>query len=332
MADQLLRHIALLQYIPLEPSKITTAELESKLRSAGFNCTLRAVQRDLQKLSVIMPLVSDERSKPFGWSFSRDSKSPAFHALDTSTALTFFLAEQHLKHLLPPSVLKALAPQFAQAHRQLDGLEKNELSNWSERVRSLPNGKTLLPAEINEQVWNTVSEALMEKKQLDVTYLSRKQQQTADYQLHPAGLVSRHSMTYLVARFSDSEKYMHFAVNRILRASKLDQDASVDDFNLDAHIAAGNFSSRSACPEVELVADIHPQVAWILAETPLSIEQKISPLANSQWSRLTATVRMDEETLWWIFALNSQIKLYQPQEWADQIKQNIRNLMALYTD
>lgn len=330
MSDQVFRQLATLKNLPTYPAQKTVKQLKECLELEGFNCTVRTVQRDLESLVDIFPLYLDKRSKPYGWSFAKGSIRSSFPTLSISTALTFFLAEQHLKHLLPPSALQALEPEFAQAHRQLDGLSENGLKSWHQRIRSLPNGKTLIPAEIKVDVWDEVANALMEKKQLSITYLSRKKQATSTYTVHPAGIVARHSITYLVARFADSEKYRHFALNRIAHAEKQGQAVIEDNFDLDAHIQAGHFSSRFSSPEVTLVADIHPQLAWILAETPLSAEQHIEPLDNSDWSRLTAKVRMDEETLWWIHALHSQIRVHAPQQWVDQITQHVQELAKMY--
>ena len=58
------------------------------------------------------------------------------------------LAEEHLQNLLPQTALDLLAPQFRKARNYLDGLDKNQLANWSKRVRAVPNGKSLLPATI----------------------------------------------------------------------------------------------------------------------------------------------------------------------------------------
>ena len=70
MADPLLRHWHLLRSVPRAPRKISSATLHEALAARGFSVNRRTVQRDLQTLSTYFPLVSDERHRPFGWSWS----------------------------------------------------------------------------------------------------------------------------------------------------------------------------------------------------------------------------------------------------------------------
>ena len=81
---------------------------------------------------------------------------------------------------------------------------------------------------------------------------------------------------------------------------------------------------------VELIADIHPQIASLLSETPLSQEQSLNDLPGSDWQRLHAKVPLDRETLWWIFGLNDHIRVHSPLVWADEIRQRLQSMQKLY--
>lgn len=103
----------------------------------------------------------------------------------------------------------------------------------------------------------------------------------------------------------------------------------------DQHITDGRFSHREQKHEVTLIADIGPNIEWLLRETPLIESQNIEPLpagsdAPEDWKRLTAKVNMDKETLWWVYAMNDQIHLHAPQEWVKEIKQKVKNLARFY--
>lgn len=168
-----IRYLATLSLIPVEPSQIATSTLQEKLAERGFEISVRSLQRDLKdKLSAHFPLQCDETQRPFRWSFTKG----AFYdlpALDTASALAYFLAEEQLRSLLPQSVADQLNPQFNAARKFLSNLEENGLAHWAKKVRALPNGKALIPAAIDEDVWRVTTEALLHNKQLEVTYLSR---------------------------------------------------------------------------------------------------------------------------------------------------------------
>lgn len=89
------------------------------------------------------------------------------------SALTLVLAEEYLTGLLPPVVVSQLSPHFTDARRLLDDLSTNAMSQWAQKVRAIPNGKALIPAELEEATWQIVSQALLEQKSIEVIYLSR---------------------------------------------------------------------------------------------------------------------------------------------------------------
>ena len=329
--DTLFRYLALLQLIPPAPRFISTPVLLEKLEERGFFVDVRSLQRDLKdKLSRFFPIVCHDREKPFRWSFDSEAHPPLY-AMDTPALLAFHLAEHHLGHLLPPTVMALLEPQFRAARRQLQGLAQNGLAQWPARVRALPNGKALLPAEVDPVVWDTVATALVEQRQLRVDYLSRSKGEAGTLRIHPAGLVARHSVSYLIGTANDYDDLRQFALHRLLRVELLEEKArDTDSGELDRYIAGGAFSSRRADAAVELVADVHPQVAWLLNETPLSRQQKLEPLPDTDWQRLRATVPLDQETLWWIFGLNDRVRVHAPAVWVAEIRERLDNLRRLY--
>lgn len=328
--DTLLRLFALLRLIPTEPQRIATPTLLEKLRDRGFSVTLRSIQRDLSRLSIPFSLQCDDSEIPFRWSFTREAPLK-LEDMDAPTALALFLSESHLSPILPQSVLDHLNPQFRRARNFLNGLGGNGLADWAKRVRTLPNGKTLLPAQVSAHTWAQVSAGLLERKQLEVAYLSRSKGELKHFRLHPAGLVSRHSVSYLLASVDGYSDLRQFALHRISEVAVLDQAGQEhESFDVDAYIASGVFSHREAEAQVELIADVRPQIAALLSETPLSHQQTLSGPSEQGWHRLQATVPLDRETLWWIFALNENIHLHAPQVWVEQIRGRLNSMQALY--
>lgn len=328
--DTLHRLLALLRLIPTEPRRISTPTLQEKLKDRGFSVTLRSIQRDLNRLSTAFSLQCDDSETPFRWSFTRDVPLDLIE-MDTPTALALYLSESHLAMLLPQGVLDQLSSQFRRARNYLDSLSRNELADWAHRVRALPNGKTLLPAQLTPGIWGYVSEALLERRQLRIGYFSRSKETLSSLLIHPAGLVSRHSISYLLGSVDGYGDIRQFALHRIKQAEVLDVDADAhQDFDVDRYIESGVFNLREADERVELVADIHPQLASLLRETPLSSEQTIQTIPDRYWHRLVAHVPLDRETLWWIFGLNDQIHVHSPQIWVDEIKQRLESLRQMY--
>lgn len=337
LRETTIRYLTTLSLIPAQPGKIATTTLREKLAERGFDISLRSLQRDLKdKLSAHFPLVCDDSQTPYRWSFLKGSFYD-LPALDTSTALAYYLAEEQLRSLLPASVAEQLSPQFNAARQFLSNLQSNGLAHWAKKVKALPNSKALIPAPVNEDVWRNVSEALLSNKQLKVVYLSRETGKKSHFQLHPAGLVSRYSVSYLIARVEGYEDLRHYALHRIKAAQVLEEEPAkiAKSFSLEQHIADGRFANTSVVQKTTLIADIAPTMVWLLTETPLSKKQRIEALptdsqAPEGWQRLTAEITQDKETLWWIYAMNSQIRLHAPEAWVAEIKANLELLTEAY--
>ncbi|MFC0266979.1 helix-turn-helix transcriptional regulator [Kushneria aurantia] len=327
--DTLLRLFALLRLIPTYPGYIATTTLLEKLRERGFAIDMRTVQRDLNRLSVPFSLLCDESITPYRWSLTQGAPLE-LRDMDPATALALHLAEGHLASVLPQSVFDLLAPQFRRARGYLDCSARNELADWARRVRTLPNGKALQPAPIDSEVWQQVSTALLEHKRLRVNYLSRSKEEVKTLELHPLGFITRHAISYVIASVEGYDDRRQFALHRIQQAECLDSSANNDAcFDID-HFLSSNFNAPGSLKEVELVADISPDIAWILRETPLGHEQQIETLPDSDWHRLRAKVRDDQETLWWVFGLNSHIRVYEPARWTVTILDNLNQAMKFY--
>lgn len=328
--DTLPRLFALLRLIPHYPHRTTSSKLQEQLREVGYDVALRSVQRDLLKLSGPFALACDEDSVPRRWYFPKGAPID-LRDIDPATALALYLAEDHLRNLLPQGVLDRLRPQFRKARYYLDSLERNGLAHWARRVRALPNGKALLPAPIDAAVWPEISSALLDHRQLRVSYLSRSKAALKTLHLHPAGLVARHSITYLIASVDGYDDLRQFALHRIREAECLDAEAKPhEELDIDHYTHGGGFNSTGPVEQVRLVADVSPQIAWLLGETPLGHPQSLVPLAGSDWYRLRTRVPDDQETLWWVFGLGENVRILEPASWIAAVRQKALRLSELY--
>lgn len=330
--DRLFRHLAILRLIPRAPRSIGTNELLERLKAEQFDVDLRTLQRDLGgRLSLDFPLQCDESQRPYRWCFAKNMPSFNLPALDTPTALAFVLARNHLNKVLPPSVLSLLEPHFDMAERQIESLEHNRLRQWVGRVRVHPNGKALLPAEVANDVWSAVATALLEQRVVEVSYLSRSKGTVNKLSIHPAGLVSLHSVVYLIGTVQGYEDIRQFALHRMKDARCLDAPAQRNSrFDIDQYVETGGFNNPSAVVQVKLVADVGPQVAWLLRETPISQQQSLFELQGTDWQRLHATVPNDRQTFWWLFGLGEHIRIHEPSEWVGAITDRLEKMETLY--
>lgn len=170
--DTLLRLIALLRIIPRAPGRIATKTLLEKLKDDGFSVSLRTVQRDQDRLSLPFALQRDESSPSLRWSLSENAPID-LSAMDTPTALALYLAESHLQTLLPQHVLDQLAPPISHCPRLPRQSGKQQPS--------------ALGTQDSGDFHRQVPTALVERKELQNSYLSHSKTELKKLLIHPHG-------------------------------------------------------------------------------------------------------------------------------------------------
>jgi predicted DNA-binding transcriptional regulator YafY len=328
--DTQLRQWAMLKRIPQHPRQITAGELTESLKSEGFEVGKRTIERDLLSLSGIFPLIANDRSRPYGWSWSKDAEAFALPAMSPLQALTLELAHDHLATLLPASLLDTLAPYFKCAEGVLssgDGVKK--LANWRKKVAIVPPNQPLIPPNYPEAIIEAVHSALLSEQQLEITYASREQAEPKTYPIHPLGIVQRGAVTYLVATLYDYTDIRLLAVHRIQAAQVLDQPAKPPkDFDLSQYISQGAFGFDEG-GVIKLVVRFTVPAAEHLWETPLSLNQEIMP-DQPGWVRLQATVPDTAQLRWWLMGFGECVEVLEPVSLRDEFVNMAQSLNEIY--
>lgn len=321
--DTLLRHWHTLRLVPRYPSKITVRDIKNSLFQEGFDVTTRTLQRDLQDLSAIFPLVVDDQEKPFGWSWQKDARSFDLPGLSVSEALTLALVEQHLTQIMPASATEQLTPHFKAAHHRLDGEPLPQHSRaWLDKVRTVIPTQPLIAPEIDQEVQQQLSHALLHEKQALIRYRKKGYSETVEYRIHPLGMVQRGPILYLYCRLFDYEDTRILAIHRIHEVSVL-REASIypNDFNMDEEIRKGTWGFGTG-NEIVVQLKFSAAAGEHLTESPLSGDQTIETLEDGSL-RITASVPETPQLAWWLLGFGHQVTVESPSLLRDQIKNNL---------
>lgn len=307
--DALLRHWAMLRLIPRHPRRIDTGRIRDELERQGYDITLRSIQRDLNKLSAVLPLCCDQ-SKPQGWWWQADADLLEIPGLDPQAALVFKMAEQHLKQVLPASTLDSLRPWFRAANGVLDALPDG-VGGWMNKVRILPSGPPLIPPSINADVQSAIYQGLFENRRMALSYKPRGAATAKSYEINPMAVVQRGYSIYIVCTSGDDSNPKLFLMHRIESARVLDDPASCPaGFDVDAYIAEGELGYRLG-PPIKLVADFDPKAAQVFYETPIAADQQLLEGVNGK-IRLVATVSDTRQVKAWLRGFGGSISVIEP--------------------
>lgn len=329
--DTLFRHWHMLRLLPRYPRKISTAEIESKLETSGFRTSRRTIQRDLDKLSVEFPLVSDG-NKPSGWSWQVDADTFDIPGMDTNTALTFCMVQTYLKPLLPQGCLAALNPHLRRAEKLLKELEGCNLKAWPDKVRIVQRSQNLEPPRIASEVMGVVYEALFHDRQFLGEYRSRSERATKEFVVNPLGLIFHDPVVYLVATLWDYSDLRLLALHRFNTARLLkDGCRRPENFNLDHYLAQGavEFPLNPNAGPIHLIVRMASDVAFHLRESPLGKKQKITPDQDG-FVQIETTVANTCQLRWWLLGFGDKVEIIGPTDLRAEFTQTAKAMMNLY--
>lgn len=327
----LLRQWNMLRMVPRAPAKISVKDLCERLRDADFPVTHRTVQRDLNELAGVFPLVADERNKPYGWSWQRDASSFDLPGLSIPEALTLTLVEQHLRNHLPPSTIDALQPHFQSAARTLSSVDGSAMSKaWLNKVRGVTPQQPLLPPVMSEECHRTVYLALMKDFQLKLHYKKRDADVATVYEVvHPLAIVQRGALIYLVCMFADYDDVRTLALHRVQQAELVHAAARAKaGFDLDAYIASGQFGFRTGDP-IALCATFSRAAGEHLYETALSDDQTLV-VGEGGSIELRATVASTRSLVWWLLGFGDGVIVHEPLELRAELRDTATRMVSAY--
>ncbi len=303
------RQWELLRMLPTRRPGKTSRELRDELEAAGHPVTKRTVERDLDELSRIFPVASNDIAKPFGWYWNSKSRFD-LPGMDLTEALSLGLLEDILRQLMPPSFLDVLEGRFRQARDKLAALPENPFTGWSEFVRHVPPGPAFVPPAVAPAVLETVQEALLRRRQLRVSYASAGSGEVKELSLHPLALIQQGVRSYLLAATFRYGTPVFYAIHRIREAALMDEPAvRPEGFTLDDFLGRGGGQFGEG-KSLALKARVTPELAAILRETPLSPDQTIRCRAGQH--HLSATVRDTWQLHFWLLSQGSGITVMKP--------------------
>ena len=328
----LLRQWAMLRKIPRSPKVIGTTALVAQLRDEGFDVDLRTIQRDLNNLSEIMPLASDQH-KPQGWSWLPRAGQLDIPGMEPQTALALHVAQEHLRSALPASILDTIQPWFEMARNVLDA-HGNGFAKWPQKIRVLPRGLKLHVPAIDPTVQTAVYEAVLLERKLSIEYISSgdagRTQDGRQHVVSPLALVLRNGIVYLVCLYEGYSDPRQLALHRMRAAELLDDSARLPkEFSIDDYIAKGEFGIALNPSPIKLEAKFCREVGLFLLESPIADNQTVTKMANGEFL-LRATVPDTIELRLWLKSFGDEVLVLKPIAMQHEFRDMVRTLKALY--
>lgn len=262
-------------------TKRTAKEIRSMLQTRGIHIESQTVQRYLKSLSESDPayIERDDSSKPFGYRFKNTAETFTQN-LTIEESLVFKLVQEHLRYQLPARLFKNFSPLFESAQQKLDsniGKISNE-GRWTNKVAVVPNSLPFMPPVVKPRIFEAVSQALFENRQLEIEYRNAKGERKTHI-VNPLGIVQQDPRLYLVCNFVGHTNERHIALHRILNATKLSIEAQGSErFKIANYVASRHFNYTTDEKHIVRLTLVFnsPETKLNLEESPFNRTQTIT--------------------------------------------------------
>jgi len=327
--DTLSRHWAILNMIPRKGFRTSSIDILERLRTEyDIEVDLRTVQRDLRILESQFPLDCME-SRPSSWKWSEDAPVLTLPIMDPLAALTFRLVQDSMKRMLPRAAVSSLEGYFRAADDRLKKLPDSNLSHWPDKVRVVSRSLTLEAPEVDENVLDSLYEALQHEICFEVEYRTRSGKGKI-YVASPLGLVFVDNIIYLVATLNDHDDPVQLLVHR-MKSIKLLPDKPVivpEGFKLQSYIDKGEFGyPLGGMIKLKVLCD--KKAVPYLYETKLAPDQKLIEQAGEK-VLLEATMRDDVQLRWWLKGFGEQVEVKEPISLRQEFVEMSKAMSSVY--
>jgi hypothetical protein len=326
--EALCRQWLLLNRVPRK-GKWATRDFLEALQAAGFDVSLRTVQRDLKELSRYFPLQCDDE-RVSSWKWAEDAAAFEVPRMDPHVALTFQMVKLHMEKLLPDSCLDYLRPYLKRAEEILDEHGDGGLAKWSNKIARISRHMSLEAPTINPLVHCEIYDGILLEKKVGISYRNRGTETAQEAQIHPLGLVFVDNVEYLVCTFWNYEDLRQIALHRIESATLLDEPMKrPEGFDLNEYIELGSFGIPQGEGTIRLRCLVVRSVAKHLEESPLNATQKLILQDDARFV-LEADVLDTAQLQWWILGFGSQVEVVEPSSLRNQIAKTCLEMNEKY--
>ena len=329
--ETLYRRWQILTLIPRYGNSATTSAIAERLAATSLEATtLRTIQRDLEELSRIFPIISELSGRANLWSWM-EGRQVTVPAMDPHTALTFHLFKEYLRSLLPSESFRYLEPFFRNADEILAANPELPLSEWPDKIRVVSRSLAMQPPLYQDGVVATVYEAVLRGKRLSMRYRLRGGGALKEYpEVNPLGLVFVDNLIYLVASLKEYPNALQFLLHRMESAVLQEKLATIpESFTLQGYIESGEFSYPLGKETIRLKALFAREAAAYLHDTPAPGTLSLTDYDEST-VLLEAEVADSRQLRWWLRGFGDEVEVLEPSELRKEFTEMVENLVRIY--
>lgn len=316
--------------MPEHQGGMRTRDLHVALRAAEYRLSDRAVREGLRRLEERELIRAERDGNAWLWRCGWSADLRANH-LDPRTALGLVLAESLLQAFLPTETRQAMAELFEAARAKLQGAPHQSVS-LHEKVRVLPTGQALIPAEFDGKVRDDLLACLMRDERCEIEYRHSEHEAPSREIVSPLALCQRGAVLYLIARPGTAldEVPRCYPLHRIDIVQRRYENFDRGDFHLDCFLAYGTAGVHRPDEQIQLELLLSLEAGRHLFDTPLAVGQRLIRAQDGRHLHLHATVPLTPQLRRWIWGFGDQAEVIAPIFLREEMQVQSRALHARY--
>tara|TARA_B100001989_G_scaffold73224_2_gene50029 strand:- start:2900 stop:3937 length:1038 start_codon:yes stop_codon:yes gene_type:complete len=309
---------------------LATKDFHSRINNLGTQVSKKTIERDLKALTEQFPemIEVDDSSKPY--TYRQPKLARKYSAMSPEEAVCLQLAFAYLNPLLPNRSLEEIRPYLKEAEAVLNEQSSTKMRNWKNKVLTINEGLQLKQAQIKKNIIENMHKALWDGKAIIASYQSKKKAFPSDYLLHPAGLVYRGRICYLVCSFDDDpEKIIYLAAHRFHKI-----EISLDTYSRHKNqkiqdLASDLFGYKLNEKKINIKLKFSIDAGSHLYETPISDSQRIK-MSRDGCILVEDKVSDNMELRFWIRAFGDSVEVLKPLKLRKEFKEIAKSMSKTY--
>ena len=260
--------------------------------------------------------------------------------INEQTVFFWEMLDKYTANYLPVFFKQSITDKLTQLGRQnKNNFHKSKLGRWQDYLITLPS--IVQAPTLNNEVIASIHQALLQNRQLKISYQNKWHGSSAERVIYPKGLIFIDNMIYLTG-FNPTDDHIddevllkahrNFAVNRIAEAVVIDKVipdwVGRNAFSL-KHLNKLGKLEPTDNDQIKLVLRVQKYACQHLYERPLSQDQQVT-IMDDTWNQVTATVANTKRLQDWLVSMSQLAVVVDPVDLKAVILDRLHSALVLY--
>ena len=308
---------------------LSIKDVHGRLKQSGIDVSKRTIEKDLKRLPEEFPqmIEVDDSSKPY--TFRQPKNARKYSGMSPEEAVCLELAYTYLNPLLPNTSLNDIKPYLREAEAVLGEHASTKMRRWKDKVETINEGFQLKQAKIKEGILENIHKSIWDGRTIIAKYKSARSPEPKDYVLHPAGIVNRGRICYLICSFDERPNVTYLPLHRLYKINIVQEQPSRHINSKVTDLTKNLLGFKVDNKKINIKLKFSKIAGFHLYETPISNSQKISQ-SKDGYIIVEDSVANNSELRWWIRAFGDDVEVIKPIVLRNEFRKISQRMAKLY--